>query len=1027
MKLKTMISAALMATGMAGSAQAVDILVESFETDGNVGTGDGRYTASQPFNDGTSDHWNRTDGSDIANVTAAYSGFDGSFFWAAEDVNDNGGNGLTPQTLEFIDLDINGLENLAFTGLFGAGNALGPGASNYDAADFVRVEYRIDGAGADPYTAGVCFGYFNANNDDFNEPFGLDADCDGEADAPLTQLVPAMASYGFSIPGTGSTLDLLISVSVDSGSEEFGFDDFLLTGDLTGVDNAPEVTSTDPADAAVDVARTSNVLINFSEAVDIAANAVNIDCTSSGVQNFPVALTNNVTSLDIDAADFDNAETCTVTVDDASVTDLDGSIDPMVADYVFSFTVIDDLPPEVSSTEPADGSVGFVNSANLVINFNESVDATVDAATMNCSITGKVAFTGLPANDTGEIILDPTVDLVDGETCDWQIVAAEITDNDGTADNMLANVNVSFTVGFPIVEIFEIQGAGLVSPYDGQTVTTLGNIVTAVDTNGFYMQTPDNRDDADLQTSNGIFVFTGSPVPVVVGDEIDLTGDIVEFFELTEFTNPGSYVLNVVSSANPLPTAIVLDDNFPSGDPTVFPCVDEALEYECFEGMHFVMPQGFVSAASVAFFGANRDDQWVRAGSARAFREPGIEYPGLPGLPVFDGNPELLEMDIDALGLDLAANSYPAGSEIAVTGVFGFDFGEYEIWPSSILVLNENVIPGAVRDAVTDEVTIGSANLFRLFNDVDDPGAEDDGQVEDPLVYAARLQKLGNYFVNDMKSPVIIGLQEIENLDVLNDLITAIATAGGPAYTAALVEGNDQGGIDVAYLYQTALLSNVTITQLGAAELNTFDGSLLHDRPPLRLEGDVALSQDSLSLNVLVVHMRSRGGIDDAVDGERVRSKRLQQANSVAVMIDDIITEDPDKSLYVIGDFNAFEFTDGYVDVIGQITGEAVEADNLVWEAPLFAADPLTQAVQTLAAEEQYSFVFRGSAQVLDNAIMNDVGLMNLMEMQYVRGQADANLNNEDDDATSLRSTDHDGFVLFVYFDTDLIFKNGFE
>jgi predicted extracellular nuclease len=144
-------------------------------------------------------------------------------------------------------------------------------------------------------------------------------------------------------------------------------------------------------------------------------------------------------------------------------------------------------------------------------------------------------------------------------------------------------------------------------------------------------------------------------------------------------------------------------------------------------------------------------------------------------------------------------------------------------------------------------------------------------------------------------------------------------------------------------------------------------------------------------------------------------------------MIADIQTNNPGESLYVLGDFNAFQFTDGYVDVVGQITGEAVDADNLVWTAPQFAADPLYQAVQSLPADQQYSFVFRGSAQVLDNAIMNDAGLMNLIDMQFVRGQADAGLDNETDNSTSRRSTDHDGFVLFIKEDLDLIFKDGFD
>ncbi|VAW43648.1 Alkaline phosphatase, partial [hydrothermal vent metagenome] len=929
---------------------------------------------------------------------------------------------LTPQTMEFPNINITGFDTLIFSGLFGAGN--GPAATDYDAADFVRVQYRIDGADPDAYTNGVCFAYQD-NGDDFNEPFGLDADCDGVADVPLVEMLPAMASYGFNIVGTGTTLDLLISVSVNSGDEEFAFDSLVITGQSTGVDSPPQVTTTSPADAAIDVLVESNVLINFNEPVDIAMDAVEISCSSSGIQTFPAALTAGVTSIDIDPVDFTASETCEVTVDAASVIDNDGTADPLDADYVFNFTIEPDLPPEVISTTPADGSVGLGNSDDITIEFSEAVDASPMAVTLVCTQSGTVSFTGLPVDDNAMITINPDSDLIDSETCDLTVLASEVVDIDLTADNLAADVLISFTVGFPLVEIFEIQGAGLVSPFDGLTVATNDNIVTALDVNGFYMQTPDANDDADPLTSSGIFVFTGGAPTVAVGDQVDLTGDIIEFFGLTEFTNPGSYILNIDSSGNPLPTVIMMDDTFPSPDPTVFPCGSEVLGFECFEGMHFDMPQGFISAASVGFFGSDRNDVMVNAGTARAMREPGIDFPGLPGLPVFDGNPELIEMSVDAL--TLPSQPLAAGSEIALKGVISFGFGDYELQPSELTMINENVIPGAVRDANVDEVTLASANLFRLFNDVDDPGSADDDQIADTAEYNIRLLKLAKYFIEDMKSPMIIALQEIENISVLQDLSAAIANAGGPTYIATLVPGNDVGGINVAYMYQSGMLSNIMVTQLGAAELNLFDGSLLHDRPPLRLEADVALSADTLSLNVLVVHMRSRSSIDSVSDGDRVRNKRLNQANSVAVMVGEILIEDPDKSLYVLGDYNAFEFTDGYVDVIGQITGEAVEADNLLWTEPLFASSPLTQSVQTLVPEDQYSFVFRGSAQVLDNAIMNDEGLMNLIEMQYARGQVDASLQFEDDDTTSLRSTDHDGFVLYIFEDNDLIFKNGFE
>ncbi len=1323
MKLKNIYWATLMAAGIGGVAHADDIMVETFMTDGQGS----RYTASTPFRDSSSDHWNRTDGTDISNVSGAYSGFSDTHFWAAEDTDDtgtNGGNGNDEQTLDISGIDISNYTNLRISGLFGAGNTSGIGGApdgGADALDYMIVQYRVDSADPMDFVDVLCFRYED-NGDAFNEPLGLDADCSGTSDIPgSNQLTTTLQEFGQDLTGVvGNTMDIRVLVYMDGAKEEVAFDDLKLTGDLLGVDNPPQVISTTPADLATGVAIDSNVLINFDKAVDVAINAVNINCASSGMQNFPLTAAAAVNSLDIDAADFTPGELCTVTAVAASITDVDGNADPLDGDgngaggddYVFSFTVNSDVAPTVSSTEPADAAVDVAVDSNITINFDEAVDATIDAVTLTCDaatqtfsglpfsgssmvlnpdvdlafdssctvnvlaaevtdqdgsvdnmasdfsfgftvesapvvinlivneyqadpdaqngdangdgtadtsedefveiyndspdpvdisgwtlsdsaavrhtfapgtmlggckaivvfgggtptgtfggseavvasggflglnnggdsiiindgvtdqvnlsygssstnqsytldpdITGlsfvehsgangssgalyspgtkinggtfipcdgtplpprvdsnlpangaggvdlttnieinfsenvdatinaatltcdanAISFTGLPISDAAQLIMDPATDLPNGATCTVELIAAEITDLDDVADQLDGNGDLiagdnysfSFIAGYPDLEIFEIQGAELATAYSGIEVQTNDNIVTAVGTNGFYMQTPDSRDDADASTSNGIFVFTGGAPTVSVGDQIDLRGEITEFFELTEFTNPGSYVLSLDSSGNALPTAVILDETFPSPDPTVTPCGDAALGYECFEGMYFEMPQGFVSAASVGFFGRDRDDVWVRAGDDRARREPGIEFPGMPGLPVFDGNPELIEMSVDALGLPLQPLS--AGSEIALEGVISFGFGDYELQPTVLTMINENAIPGAVRDAVGDEITVASANLFRLFDAIDDPGPEDDGQVADPAEYADRLLKLSSYIVNDMKSPTIIGLQEIENLNVLTDLIAAITTEGGPTYTAALVEGNDQGGIDVAYLYQTALLSNVQITQLGAAELHTFDNSLLHDRPPLRLEADVMLSQDTLSLNVLVVHLRSRGGIDDDTEGARVRSKRLEQANSVAAMVDAIITEDPDKSLYVIGDFNAFEFTDGYVDVVGQITGDAVQADNLLWSAPLFAASPLTQAVQTLPAAQQYSFVFGGSAQVLDNAIMNDEGLMNLVDMQYVRGQSDASVQFEADNMTSLRSTDHDGFVLYILDDDDLIFRNGFE
>ncbi|KAA3640545.1 MAG: hypothetical protein DWP95_08380, partial [Proteobacteria bacterium] len=635
---------------------------------------------------------------------------------------------------------------------------------------------------------------------------------------------------------------------------------------------------------------------------------------------------------------------------------------------------------------------------------------------------------GLPATAVSQFVLTPASTLVDGETCDVTVVDTEITDVDGTPDAMVANYDFSFLVGYPTVEIFEIQGSGLASSYDGLMVKSANNIVTILSDSGFFMQTPDIRDDLDPMTSNGIYVYTGGAPSVQVGDEVTVTGVIDEFFGFTEFANPGSQIIIVESQGNSLPAAIILNENFPSTVAGEYPCGSEAMGYECVEGMWFVMPEGVISSSYSSYWvGANRDDFLVKAGTTRAFRETGIEFPGMPGLPIYDGNPELLEVDVSGLGFTVPTGGYNAGAHVTMYGVFGFDFNEYELWPSVVVVTEDKVLPDTAPMATADELTIASLNMFRLFNDVDDPGNQDDGQVEDPLVYAGRLAKFARYVVNDMQSPAILAVQEVENIDVMNNLATEINGLSGPQYTAVLIEGNDQGGIDVGYLYDATVVTNVQINQLGAAEVNPYDASLLHDRPPLQLSADIVLSNYTMPIQLLNVHLRSMGGIDDVGDGDRVRNKRLSQAQSVATMIADIQNNNPGDPVYVLGDFNAFQFTDGYVDVMGQITGHAVATDNLLWDTPLFQASPLTNTTQTLAADEQYSFLFNGAAQSLDHAVSNDAGLIFFKQMRYVRGQADAPLQYEDDYGSSLRVTDHDGFVLYISPELDVIFKNGFD
>jgi hypothetical protein len=569
---------------------------------------------------------------------------------------------------------------------------------------------------------------------------------------------------------------------------------------------------------------------------------------------------------------------------------------------------------------------------------------------------------------------------------------------------------IGCTATGPVIEIFDIQGSGLSSPLEGLVVPTRDNVVTAVGSREFSMQTPEERTDGDPSTSDGIFVFTGSAPSVAVGDRVDVTGRVAEFFERTELTNVSA--LTVASSGNPLPPPVLFDETRPSTVPSLIP------ELEAFEGM-LVLFEGMASGPTNNFGEAG-----VVVGHPRGFREPGIEFPGLPGLPVWDGNPEVFLVDTD--GLDREVDNVFTGQAVAGSGPLSFSFGAYKVLPTALMLGPEPEVQRPIRDRGPGEFTVATLNVFRLFDDVDDPpssdaqgGERDDFTVASTEDYLTRLGKLAGHIVAILDAPDILAVQEVEKIEVLQDLAGAIA-ALDPAliYSARLVEGNDVGTIDVGYLVRDTVQIDA-VEQLGAEEILTFDGSLLHDRPPLLLAATyVGGGGASFPIQVLNVHNRSLSNIDDPDDGARVRQKRLEQAQSIAEKVQAIQDADLEARLVVTGDFNAFEFSDGYVDVVGQIKGDFKPADNLLSGPDLVDPDLINQ-VEGVPAEDRYSFIFEGNAQSLDHALTSVSLEYPVQGLEFGRGNADAAGGLLLDAARMERASDHDGLVLFVLADDD--------
>ncbi|MDP2054710.1 MAG: lamin tail domain-containing protein, partial [Acidobacteriota bacterium] len=592
------------------------------------------------------------------------------------------------------------------------------------------------------------------------------------------------------------------------------------------------------------------------------------------------------------------------------------------------------------------------------------------------------------------------------------------------------NNNVDFSIGQPAprnsatplrsctpvtAAIHDIQGSGLATPFAGQDVLTTG-IVTGKKTNGFFMQSAPAGYDANPMTSEALFVFTGATPAVVAGDEVTARGTATEYFSLTqvEASLPGD--LTIVSTGNVLPapitlTAAMLD---PAGAPQ---------QLEPYEGMR-IAAAALVSVAPTDGFG---EIAAVLPGVPRPMREPGIPLSdpvppdptsGVPDccIPRFDGNPERIFIDTEGLA-GMSVTSVTSNVTLGnVLGPLDFSFGAYKILPEVAPTVSANMTGVPVPTPLAGEFTVAGFNIENFGGD------------------ATRLQKASRAIRELMRSPDVIGHIEILNeaaLQALADQVNHDAIAAGepdPNYQARLVLGppiNGQPSVqNLGFLVKTSRVRIDSVSQEPAGSYTppgSTSSAVLHDRPPLVLRATAdAEGVNPRPMIVVVNHLRSFISIAVVgIEGDRVRAKRTAQAEATAQLLQDLQTDNPRVAVISVGDYNAYEFNDGYTDPMAIITGSPTPDDQIVVDASPDLVDPnYINLTGGLPAGERYSFIFEGTPQALDHVLVNTVANGYLQGYAIARGNADfpASAAFTADPTRPERSSDHDMPVAYFRF-----------
>ncbi|HEY5670737.1 MAG TPA: hypothetical protein VIS10_12120, partial [Anaerolineales bacterium] len=371
------------------------------------------------------------------------------------------------------------------------------------------------------------------------------------------------------------------------------------------------------------------------------------------------------------------------------------------------------------------------------------------------------------------------------------------------------------------ISIHDIQGASHKSPLENQMVAGVKGVVTALRKRGFYMQEP--APDSDEATSEGIYVYLNDTPSVQVGEQVSVTGMVLE--ETPFSLSPGSLSvtwisatiasIQVLSTGVELPAPVLIgqggrvppdqiiedDSDDDVNDSKIFDPASDGLDFfESLEGMRVKVLD------PVAVSGTSQDGVIVVLGDGGVLA--GVRTPrgGLVVQPD-DFNPERILVEDAIVSSEPRVNVGATFSGV-ITGVLDYSLGNFKLFNTEPFpsITTTGVTSETVSEASPDQLSVVTLNTKNL-----DPK-------ESPSKYA----RLARQIVGYLLSPDILVLEEIQDSNgSLNDavvtatltysmLVTAIQEAGGPLYQVRQIDPLDDqdggqlgGNIRVGFVFRT--------------------------------------------------------------------------------------------------------------------------------------------------------------------------------------------------------------------------------
>ncbi|HET8963537.1 MAG TPA: hypothetical protein VFM99_06555 [Chitinophagales bacterium] len=251
-------------------------------------------------------------------------------------------------------------------------------------------------------------------------------------------------------------------------------------------------------------------------------------------------------------------------------------------------------------------------------------------------------------------------------------------------------------------------------------------------------------------------------------------------------------------------------------------------------------------------------------------------------------------------------------------------------------------------------------NVENLFDTINSPNTMDEEFTPNSKKewnterYLTKLNHLA-IVIASMGSPEIVGLAEVENKNVLNDLIkqSAIKNAG---YAIVHFDSPDERGIDVALLYKKDVITILDSKPI-FVNLPEDDGGATRDI--LFVHAQFKLNKKDVY--IFINHWPSRYG-----GSEKTKMRRAIAASTLKNSTDSLNAKFTDPVILIMGDFNDMPSDESITDVL--------QTNKL---GSNYCDECLVNLMSNIEFAKEGSYFYDGSWQVLDQFIVSEVLLQN--------------------------------------------------